>query len=113
MRWRSGLPPDVAPRSWSLSRVLASRAGAIIERVAAKRDLPRKDEAHITPAGTLRAERISGVVVREGSNIVTRNGHTTEVYSSPWELPVDAVRHVIHVALKPADLRMAAASVMS
>src|SRR5215210_1631810 len=61
-----------------------------------------KDQPHITPGGALLAERIAGVVVREGSNIVTRNGHTTELYSSPWELPVESVRHVIHVSLKPA-----------
>ncbi len=61
-----------------------------------------KDVAHITPAGTVMAERIDGVVAREGSNIVTRNGHTTEIFSSPWQLPVEVVRHVIHVSLKPA-----------
>jgi dTDP-4-dehydrorhamnose 3,5-epimerase len=63
-----------------------------------------KDVGHITPAGTVMAERIDGVVAREGSNIVTRNGHTFEVYSSPWEVPVEAVRHVIHVSLKPAAI---------
>jgi dTDP-4-dehydrorhamnose 3,5-epimerase len=65
---------------------------------------PRKDHSHITPGGTVRAERIDGVVAREGSNIVTRNGHTTEIFSSPWGLPVEAVRHVIHVSLKPAAI---------
>jgi dTDP-4-dehydrorhamnose 3,5-epimerase len=62
---------------------------------------PRKDAAHITPAGTVMADRIEGVVVREGANIVTRNGHTTEIFSSPWQLPVEVVRHVIHVSLRP------------
>lgn len=63
---------------------------------------PTKDQPHITPGGTITADRISGVVVREGSNIVTRNGHTTELFSSPWDIPVESVRHVIHVSLKPA-----------
>src|SRR3954471_13096159 len=62
----------------------------------------KKDDAHIPPTGKLRSERIAGVVVHEGSNIVTRNGHTTEIYSEPWGLPVDTVRHVIHVSLRPA-----------
>ena len=61
-----------------------------------------KDQEHITPGGSLIAERIAGVVIREGSNIVTRNGHTTEIFSSPWELPVESVRHVILVSLKPS-----------
>lgn len=70
--------------------------------MTAERHTPTKDAAHITPAGSVIAERIAGVVVREGSNIVTRNGHTSEIFSSPWQLPVEAVRHVIHVSLKPA-----------
>jgi dTDP-4-dehydrorhamnose 3,5-epimerase len=61
----------------------------------------KKDEPHITPTGQLRADRIDGLVVREGTNIVTRNGHTAEVYSEPWGLPVEAIRHVIHVSLRP------------
>jgi dTDP-4-dehydrorhamnose 3,5-epimerase len=65
---------------------------------------PAKDQPHITPGGSLVAQRIDGVVVREGANIVTRNGNTFEVFSSPWELPVEAVRHVIHVSLKPAAI---------
>ena len=65
---------------------------------------PQKDQPLSAPPSTVRAGAIDGVLVREGSNIVTRNGHTTEVFSSPWDLPVDAVRHVIHVSLKPAAI---------
>ena len=65
---------------------------------------PRKDEPHITPSGSLVTRRIDGVVVREGGNIVTRNGNTFEVFSSPWDVPVESVRHVIHVSLKPAAI---------
>jgi dTDP-4-dehydrorhamnose 3,5-epimerase len=74
------------------------------DRVATQRDIPAKDEPHIAPDGTLRATRIAGVVVHEGGNIITRNGHTTELFSSPWDLPVDCVRHVIHVSLRPAAI---------
>src|ERR687893_783786 len=63
---------------------------------------PKKDQPLAAPSSAIRQGSIDGVLVREGSNIVTRNGHTTEVFSSPWELPVDEVRHVIHVSLKPA-----------
>lgn len=65
---------------------------------------PQKDQPLSAPPSTIRAGAIDGVLVREGSNIVTRNGHTTEVFSSPWDLPVDAVRHVIHVSLRPAAI---------
>ena len=69
-----------------------------------ERDKPTKDQPHITPGGRVIGERIAGVVVREGSNIITRNGHTTELFSSPWDMPVKEVRHVIHVSLKPASV---------
>jgi dTDP-4-dehydrorhamnose 3,5-epimerase len=65
---------------------------------------PQKDQALAPPRSNVRAGSIDGVLLREGSNIVTRNGHTTEVFSSPWELPVDEVRHVIHVSLRPAAI---------
>jgi dTDP-4-dehydrorhamnose 3,5-epimerase len=62
----------------------------------------QKDQPLAAPRSSVRPGAIDGVLLREGGNIVTRNGHTTEVFSSPWELPVDEVRHVIHVSLKPA-----------
>lgn len=65
---------------------------------------PQKDQPLAAPPSDVRPGAIDGVLLREGSNIVTRNGHTTEVFSSPWELPVDAVRHVIHVSLRPAAI---------
>jgi dTDP-4-dehydrorhamnose 3,5-epimerase len=65
---------------------------------------PQKDQALSAPPSSLRQGTIGGVLVREGSNIVTRNGLTTEVFSSPWELPVDEVRHVINVSLKPGAI---------
>ncbi len=65
---------------------------------------PQKDQPLAAPRSGIRAGSIDGVLLREGSNIVTRNGHTTEVYSSPWGLPVEAVEHVIHVSLKPAAI---------
>jgi dTDP-4-dehydrorhamnose 3,5-epimerase len=69
-----------------------------------ERTSPTKDKPHITSGGMVLTERIADVVVREGNNIVTRNGHTFEVYSSPWDLPVQSVQHVIHVSLKPAAI---------
>lgn len=65
---------------------------------------PTKDQPLPAPPSSIRPGAIDGVLVRESSNIVTRNGHTSEVFSSPWELPLDAVRHVIHVSLKPAAI---------
>ena len=65
---------------------------------------PAKDQALSAPPSRVREGEIQGVLIRETSNIVTRNGHTTEVFSSPWDIPVDAARHVIHVSLKPAAI---------
>jgi dTDP-4-dehydrorhamnose 3,5-epimerase len=65
---------------------------------------PTKDEPVHAPRSAVRQGTIDGVLVREGSNIITKNGHTTEVFSSPWDVPVDAIRHAIHVSLKPAAI---------
>lgn len=62
----------------------------------------RKDTAHIAPDGRLLKPGLHGVLVREGSNIVTRNGHTVELFSAPWNLATPALQHVIHVSLKPS-----------
>lgn len=63
-----------------------------------------KDREHITPDGRLLRELIAGSAVREGVNIVTANGLTTEIYRDDWGLDADRVRQAIHVALRPGAL---------
>ncbi len=59
--------------------------------------MAEKDAQTVTPQGEEVASHISGVVVHEVRNIVTRNGVTTEFYSAPWQLTNFA--HAIHATL--------------
>lgn len=63
-----------------------------------------KDKAHMTPEWNLRGERIDGVDVREVKNIVTANGHTTELFREDWGVVQRPVVHMIHVSLRPGAL---------
>jgi dTDP-4-dehydrorhamnose 3,5-epimerase len=60
-----------------------------------------KDGPQPLPAARVRTLGIDGVRLRETSGIATRNGVTTEVFSAPWGLAVEAVKHLIHVKLDP------------
>ncbi|SFE22363.1 hypothetical protein [Nitrosomonas sp. Nm166] len=41
-----------------------------------------------------------GVTHKKISNIITRNGVTTELYRPEWAIGPDQVRHIIHVILR-------------
>lgn len=60
-----------------------------------------KDGPQPSPPARMRSLAIEGSVLRESSPIVTANGVTVELFSSPWGLPVEAVKHLIHVRLDP------------
>jgi dTDP-4-dehydrorhamnose 3,5-epimerase len=63
-----------------------------------------RDAAHIAPDGRPLKAGIDGVTVRPGHTLVTRNGHTTELFSAPWGLGAGALQHLIHVSLKPSAI---------
>lgn len=59
-----------------------------------------KDTQTATPAGPLRHELIDGVALHEMTNIVSRNGITTEVVRPEWGVGALPIQHMIHVALR-------------
>ena len=63
-----------------------------------------KDGPQPQPLSQLRSLDIEGAVLRESAAIPTRNGVTTELFSTPWQLPVEAVKHLIHVRLDPGAI---------
>jgi dTDP-4-dehydrorhamnose 3,5-epimerase len=48
----------------------------------------------------VRYDLIDGVRVKEMRNVVTRNGVMVELYRSDWGIGAEALRHVIHVAIR-------------
>jgi dTDP-4-dehydrorhamnose 3,5-epimerase len=63
-----------------------------------------KDGPQPRPPARMRSLGIDGALLRESAHIATRNGVTTELFSAPWGLATDAVRHLIHVRLDPAAI---------
>jgi dTDP-4-dehydrorhamnose 3,5-epimerase len=52
--------------------------------------------------GSLMRDLIDGVQIHEMSNIITRNGVTTELVRPEWEIGRVAIEHMIHVELRAA-----------
>jgi dTDP-4-dehydrorhamnose 3,5-epimerase len=61
----------------------------------------QKDFQHITPQGILLIEKIDGVKIHEGHNIITKNGVTTELFRPEWNMVENPIQHMIHVSLRP------------
>ena len=61
----------------------------------------KKDAQTVSSDGRMLRDLIDGVRIHEMSNIVTRNGVTTEVVRPEWEIGHLDVRHMIHVSLLP------------
>lgn len=59
-----------------------------------------KDDHRITPDWDMVADHIDGVRVKEVRNVVTGNGHTTEMYRPDWGIVDHEVRHIIHVEFR-------------
>ncbi len=61
--------------------------------------LGTKDPAHRTTDGSLIDNGIDGLIVRDQPAIITRNGVTTELFSSSWNLPTQsrAPRNLRHL----------------
>ena len=59
-----------------------------------------KDKQTVLPDGSIVRDLIDGVKLKPVSNIVTRNGLTTEVYRDEWKLWDGNPRHVIHVSFR-------------
>ena len=58
-----------------------------------------KDSASVTPQGEILRDLIDGVHAREGRNIVTVRGTTTELYRDDWDDGAGAVGQAIHVSM--------------
>lgn len=60
-----------------------------------------KDAQRVTRSWDTLEGHLDGVTVHEVKNIVTRNGHTTELFREDWQLiSGGSVKHMIHVALR-------------
>ena len=59
----------------------------------------RKDPPTVTAEGRLIRRGLAGVEVREGGNIVTRNGLTTEVYRADWNPVASPIAQALCVSL--------------
>lgn len=60
----------------------------------------RKDSPSVTAEGRRIRHGLAGVEIREGSNIVTSNGLTTEVYRVDWNLEAPTVAQALCVSLR-------------
>jgi len=60
----------------------------------------KKDQQSVTSGGKLTNTLLEGVLYKEVSNIITRNGVTTELYRPEWDVGPNQVRHIIHVTLR-------------
>ena len=58
-----------------------------------------KDAQTVASGGRMLQDLIDGVQIHEMSNIITRNGVTTELVRPEWEIGSIAIRHMIHVTL--------------
>ena len=58
-----------------------------------------KAQQTVDSSGKSLKRLIDGVILREGRNIMTRNGMTTELFRPEWDLGMDNVKHIIRVAL--------------
>jgi dTDP-4-dehydrorhamnose 3,5-epimerase len=58
-----------------------------------------KAQQTVDDSGKSIAKLIDGVMLREGRNIMTRNGTTVELFRPEWGLGMDNVKHIIRVAL--------------
>lgn len=61
----------------------------------------RKDAQSVTADGKVLLDLPHGVELREMSNIITRNGVTTEVVRSEWDIGRAAIDQIIYVTLRP------------
>lgn len=59
-----------------------------------------KDRQTVAEDGRLTRKLLQGVLYKEVSNIITRNGVTTELYRPEWDVGPDQIRHIIHVILR-------------
>lgn len=60
----------------------------------------KKDQQTVTADGKITRTFLEGVLQKEVSNIITRNGVTTEMYRPEWPIGPDQVRHIIHAILR-------------
>lgn len=60
----------------------------------------KKDQQTASADGKLMRTFFKGVTQKEISNIITRNGITTELYRPEWAIGPDQVRHIIHAVLR-------------
>jgi len=65
---------------------------------------PQKDEARISAAGDVIADRIHDVACWERPTIVTRNGLTNEVYRNDCGIGASALAQVLYVSLRPGAI---------
>lgn len=63
-------------------------------------DMGTKDAQTATADGRALRDLIDGVQLHEMSNIITRNGITTEVVRPDWDIGRLAIKHMIHVTLR-------------
>lgn len=63
-----------------------------------------KDRQTATSKGALLREFLQGVELKEISNIITRNGITTELFRPEWNLGPGKVEHMIHVILRGSSI---------
>ena len=60
-----------------------------------------KDQATATPGGEVIRALLPGVKLHAVKNIVTGNGLTTEIFSTPWDFLDGQLHHAIHATLNP------------
>ena len=63
-----------------------------------------KDKQTVTSDGEVLRDLIEGVSIKEMSNIITRNGVTTELFRKDWQLDSGIIEHIIHVKLRPHSI---------
>lgn len=60
----------------------------------------KKDQQTATTDGKLVRTLLQGVTQKEVSNIITRNGVTTELFRPEWPVGPENIGHMIHVILR-------------